>query len=141
MTLSPKIIENAKIGPGTKIWHFVNIYDSTIGDNCTIGSYTEIGGAVIGNNVRIEANVFICRGTTVEDDVFIGPGTRTLNDKYPPSGGKKWQPVIIKRGARIGGGVIILPNVTIGEHALIGAGSVVTKNVEAYKIVKGNPAK
>ena len=132
---------NSKISTTTKIWHYTNIYDSVIGNNCNIGSYCEISGAVIGNNVRVGAFGFICWGTTIEDDVFIGPRITILHDKYPPSKGKNWERIIIKRGAVIGGNVTILPGVTIGENALIGAGSVVTKDVLPNTTVIGNPAK
>ena len=124
----------------TKIWKYCNIYDSEIGDNCNIGSYTEISGAKIGNNVRIGAFTFICKMVTIEDNVFIGPRVTFLHDKYPPSHGVHWKEIIVKEGAVIGGGAIILPGVTIGRNALIGAGSIVTKDVPDNVTVIGNPA-
>lgn len=132
---------NTKIGRKTKIWNYTNIYDSEIGEYCNIGSYTEISSARIGNNVRIGAFGFICPRVIIEDDVFIAPRVTFLHDKYPPSKGIGWEDIIVKKGAKIGGNVTILPGVTIGENALVGAGSVVTKDVPAYSVVYGNPAR
>jgi acetyltransferase-like isoleucine patch superfamily enzyme len=120
---------------------FQNIIDSEIGEGTTVGAYCEIYKAKIGKNCSIQAFCYICPTTVIEDDVFIGPGTITLNDKYPPSHGKHWAPVIIKKGASIGGGCVLLPGVTIGEGAMIGAGSVVTKSVPKKEVWYGNPAK
>jgi len=94
----------------------------------------------IGNKVSIQAFTFIPTGVTIEDDVFLGPRVTFLNDFYPPSYGKHWRNTIVKKGAAIGGGAIVLPGVTVGEHALVGAGSVVTKDVGDNIIVCGNPA-
>lgn len=93
----------------------------------------------IGNNCSIQSFVFIPKGITIEDNVFIGPGTIFLNDKYPPS--DNWGTTLVKQGARIGGGCIILPNVVIGENALVGAGSVVTSLIPPNEVWFGNPAK
>ena len=103
--------------------------DNQIGEGTRIGAYVEIGNAVIGKNCSIQAFCYICPGTVIGDDVFMGPRVTILNDKYPPSYGKHWHPVTIKSGASIGGGTTILPGVTVGEKAIIGAGSVVTKDV------------
>lgn len=129
------------IGKGTKIWNYTNIYNSTIGENCNIGSYCEISGAVIGDNVKIGAFGFLCMGVEIEDNVFIAPRVTILHDKYPPSKGKGWEKVLIKKGAKIGGNVTILPGVTIGENTLIGAGSVVTKDIPDNSLAYGNPAR
>jgi acetyltransferase-like isoleucine patch superfamily enzyme len=111
--------------------------DVCIWSHCTIDPY-----AIIGNNVRIHNHVYICQYAVVGDDVFIGPGTKLLNDRYPPRyNPDDWEPPIIKEGAIIGGGVIIGPGVTIGEKAIIGAGSVVINNVPANQIWVGTPAR
>lgn len=140
------IINNASIGSGTKIWHYANVYGCTIGENCTIGAYTEVqNDAHIGNNVTISSHSFICALVEIEDDVFIGHGVMTINDLYPPSyrreGSKEhWEKTCIKKGAVIGSNVTLLP-VTIGENAEVGAGAVVTKNIPDNCIAVGNPVR
>ena len=138
-------VKNTKIGRGTKIWEFANVYGAEIGDNCSIGSYVEIqDGVKIGNNVTVSSHSFICSLVTVANNVFIGHGVMTINDLHPPSfkrtGSKDhWEETLIKDGAVIGSNVTLLP-VTLGQNAEIGAGSVVTKDVPDYPIVAGNPA-
>lgn len=131
-----------EIGRNTTIWDDCNIYDTAvIGKGCSIGKGCEIGHkVVIGNNVRIGAMTFIPEGVTIEDDVFIAPGVKFSNDKYPPSDRKEWGKICVKKNAMIGMGSIILPGVTIGERAFIGAGSIVTKYVPAGEKWYGNPA-
>jgi len=136
------LVRDSKIGKNTKIWNFVNMYGSEIGDNSMIGSYTEIQSDVkIGNNVRVQSHSFLCSLVTIEDNVFIGHGVMTINDLKPPSSDPStWKPTLIKKGASIGSNVTLLP-VTIGENAVIGAGSVVTKDIPANTIAVGNPAR
>lgn len=135
----------AIIHPTTTIWHpeLINIYgDCIIGSFVNIGCFVEIGpGVVIGNNVRIGAHCFIPEGVTIEDDVFVGPGVIFTNDRYPPGGKENWRPILVKAKASIGAGSVILPGVEIGEGAMIGAGTVVTKNIPAGYRVVGNPCR
>jgi acetyltransferase-like isoleucine patch superfamily enzyme len=117
--------------------------DVMVGRNVKIWSGTVIDpGAVIGDNVRIHCNCYISQGCVIEDDVFIGPGTVLLNDKYPVrTDSECWEPVRVCKGAIIGGGCTILPGVTIGSYAFIGAGAVVTKDVPGQQVWWGHPAK
>lgn len=138
-------IERSKLHETVKIWHreLVNIYDSEIGEGTKIASFVEIGGAKIGKFCKIEAHAFIPPGSIIEDYVFIGPHVVLTNDMYPDLlAAKTWnpQPVIIKRGARIGGHAVILPGVTIGERCLVGAGAVVKYDTEPDTVYVGNPA-
>lgn len=139
-------VKDSEIGNGTQIWEFANIYGAKIGSNCKIGSYVEIQNNVnIGNNVTISSHSLICSLVTIEDDVFIGHGVMTINDIYPPSKkrtgtDKEWKKTLIKKGAVIGSNATLMP-VTIGENSIVGAGSVVTKDVPDNSIVAGNPAK
>jgi acetyltransferase-like isoleucine patch superfamily enzyme len=140
-------IERSKIHSTVKIFHpeLVNIYDSEIGEGTKIASFVEIGGAKIGSRCKIEAHVFIPRGTVIEDYVFVGPNTTVTNDKYPDLL-KQWddwevKPVTIKRGAVIGANAVIVAGVTIGEEANIAAGAIVTKDVAPKAKIKGIPAR
>ena len=137
------IIKNVKIGNNVEIHDQVNLYRCEIGDGTKIDAYVYIeAGVKIGKNVKIRPFTFIPEGVEIEDDVFIGPGVIFTNDKYPRSRGH-WRllKTVVKRGASIGARTVILPGVTIGEYALIAAGSVITRDVPSYAIVAGNPAK
>ncbi|MBW2996314.1 N-acetyltransferase [Candidatus Woesearchaeota archaeon] len=140
------IIKDCKIGEGTKIWNFVNMYGCEVGENCNIGSYVEIQNNVkIGNNVTISSHSLICSLVTIEDDVFIGHGVMTINDINPPSkkrtgSDKEWKRTLIKKKAVIGSNATLFP-IVIGEKAVVGAGAVVTKDVPDNCVVGGNPAK
>jgi len=138
-------IIDSDLHPTVKIWHpdLVNIYKSKIGAGTKVASFVEIGDAEIGCHCKIEAYVFVAPGTIIEDHVFIGPHASIQNDKYPNLLKPEWtpNPVRIKRAAVIGGSAVVLAGVTIGEKALVGAGSVVTKDVAPGSRVRGNPAR
>ena len=122
------------------MYKFTTILNKAIiGEGTRIGNYCEINGT-IGKNCSIQAFVFIPFGITVEDNVFIGPGVVFTNDKHPPSGGN-WSETLVKKGAVIGGGAVILPGVTIGINAVIGAGATVTKDVPDNETWVSNPAR
>jgi acetyltransferase-like isoleucine patch superfamily enzyme len=145
------IADDVKLGKDVKLSKFINLYGCTIGDGTKIGAFVEIQkNAFIGKNCKIQSHTFICEGVTIEDEVFVGHGVTFTNDSYPraTTGGKlqteddwKVEPTLIKKGASIGSGTTILANLTIGENAIIGAGSVVTKDVPANTIAAGNPAR
>ena len=138
------IIKTKNIGKGTKIWQFVVILEGAkIGENCNICSHCFIeNNVIIGNNVTIKNGVQIWDGIEIEDNVFIGPNVTFTNDLYPRSQNPDFIPVKtkIKKGASIGANSTIIAGITIGKYALIGAGSVVTKNVPDFALVYGNPA-
>lgn len=147
-----RIAPDVKLGENVKIFAFVNLYGCDIGDNTKIGTFVEIQKkAVIGRNCKISSHTFICEGVHIEDDVFIGHNVTFINDLYPRSTTAEgnmqteadWKvvPTYVKKGASVGSSSTILAGVTIGEYAMVGAGSVVTKDVPAYTIVAGNPAK
>jgi UDP-2-acetamido-3-amino-2,3-dideoxy-glucuronate N-acetyltransferase len=146
------IADDVQLGENVKIANFVNLYGCAIGDNTKIGAFVEVQkNAVIGKNCKIQSHTFICEGVMIEDEAFVGHGVTFINDKYPRStngdGGLQseadWKvvPTVVKKGASIGSGSTILCSVTIGEKAIVGSGSVVTKDVPAFTIVAGNPAK
>lgn len=146
------IAPDVQLGVGVKIYDFVNLYGCKIGDNTKVGTFVEIQkGANIGRNCKISSHTFICEGVTIEDDVFVGHNVTFINDKYPRSTTENgamqteadWVcvPTLIRRGASIGSSSTFLCGVTVGENAIVGAGSVVTKDVPANSIVAGNPAK
>ena len=152
MTSFLSVSEDVKLGKGVKLSKFINLYGCEVGDETKIGAFVEIQkNASVGKRCKISSHTFICEGVTIEDNVFIGHGVTFTNDTYPrattPDGSlqteKDWhvESTLIKQGASIGSGATILPNVIVGEHAVVGAGSVVTKNVAAHSIVAGNPAK
>jgi len=146
------VAPDVKLGAGVKLSNFVNLYGCEVGDNSKIGAFVEIQKNVkIGKNCKISSHTFICEGVTIEDDVFVGHGVTFINDSYPrattPNGQLQtendWhvEPTLVRKGASIGSGATILANITIGENALIGAGSVVTHDVPARAIVAGYPAR
>jgi acetyltransferase-like isoleucine patch superfamily enzyme len=146
------IAPDVKLGKNVKLSKFINLYGCEIGDETKIGAFVEIQkNARVGKNCKISSHTFICEGVTIEDGVFLGHSVTFINDSYPRAtaeGGqlqteKDWkvERTLIKKGASIGSGTTILANVTIGENAIVGAGSVVTKDVPANAIVAGNPAK
>ena len=142
---SSYIDKNVIIGKGTKIWHFNNILkDSKIGNNCTLGQNVSLGpNVIIGNRVKIQNNVSVYDGVTLEEGVFCGPSCVFTNDKNPRSRivQKKVTRTLVKRYAAIGANATIICGVTIGEYALIGAGTVISKNVQPYALVVGVPGK
>lgn len=143
---SSYIDDDVTIGEGTKIWHFCHIQKGArIGANCTLGQNVNISNDVkIGNNVKIQNNVSVYEGVELEDGVFCGPSCVFTNDLMPraefPKGRERYQTTLVKRGATIGANATIICGVTIGEYAMVAAGAVVTKDVEAYTLVGGVPA-
>lgn len=135
----------AKIGKGTRIWHFCHVMKASIGENCTIGQNVFIANNVIvGNNCKIQNNVSLYEGLVVEDDVFIGPSAVFTNIKNPRAfinRKDEFMKTHIGKGSTIGANATILCGITIGEYAFIGAGSVVTKDVPPYSLVVGNPGR
>jgi acetyltransferase-like isoleucine patch superfamily enzyme len=137
------LIDDCVIGEGTVIRDYVNLYGCKIGRDCKIAAYVEIQrGVKIGDRCKVEAYAFIPSGVTIEDEVFIGPHAVFTNDLHPKAVGE-WEitPTLVKKGASIGAGAVIVCGVTIGEGAMVGAGAVVTKDVPPGVLVVGNPAK
>lgn len=137
-----RIAPDVKAGVNVRIYDFVNLYGCKIGAESQIGPFVEIQrGAVIGKRVKVQSHSFICEGVTIEDEVFIGHGVMFTNDKRPRIGAE-WVcvPTLVKKGASIGSNVTILCGVTIGERAMVGAGSVVTHDIPAFATVSGIPA-
>ncbi len=146
------IAPDVKLGRDVKLSKFINLYGCEIGDETKIGAFVEIQkNAVVGKRCKISSHTFICEGVTIEDNVFIGHSVTFINDSYPRAttaeGGLqteadwKVERTLVKKGASIGSGSTILSNISIGENAIVGAGSVVTKDVPANSIVAGNPAR
>jgi acetyltransferase-like isoleucine patch superfamily enzyme len=146
------IAPSVKLGKNVKFSSFINLYGCEIGDDTKIGAFVEIQkNAFVGKCCKISSHTFICEGVTIEDNVFVGHGVTFVNDSYPrataENGGLqteadwKVERTLIKKGASIGSGATILSKITVGENAIVGAGSVVTKDVPANSIVAGNPAK
>lgn len=147
-----QIAPDVKLGRGVRIFGFTNLYGCEIGDDVKIGTFVEIQkGVRIGRRCKISSHTFICEGVTIEDEVFIGHNVTFINDLFPRSTNGEgrlqteadWQcrPTLVKRGASIGSSATLLCGITVGERALIGAGSVVTKDVPPYAVVAGNPAR
>jgi acetyltransferase-like isoleucine patch superfamily enzyme len=147
-----KIAPDVRLGRNVTIYDFVNLYGCEIGSGSRIGTFVEIQKqAKVGRNCKIQSHTFICEGVTIEDDVFIGHNVTFINDRYPRAirqdgqlqTDKDWDcvPTVVKRGASIGSSATILCGVTIGQAAIIGAGSVVTKDIPPNVIVAGNPAR
>jgi acetyltransferase-like isoleucine patch superfamily enzyme len=147
-----RVAPNVKLGRNVRLHDFVNLYGCEIGDDVKIGTFVEIQkGATIGNRCKISSHSFICEGVTLEEGVFIGHSVTFTNDRYPRATNgtgelqteADWKCVrtLVKRGASIGSGATLLCGITIGENAMIGAGSVVTKDVPAGATVAGNPAR
>lgn len=146
------IAPDVKMGRNVRIYGFTNLYGCELGDDVKVGTFVEIQkGARIGNRCKISSHTFICEGVVIEDEVFVGHNVTFINDLFPRSTGADgrlqteadWQcvPTRVKRGASIGSGAVLLCGITVGEGALVGAGSVVTKDVPAGAVVAGNPAK
>lgn len=147
-----RIAADVRLGADVTIYDFVNLYGCAIGDRTRIGTFVEIQkGANIGSDCKISSHTFICEGVTIEDGVFVGHNVVFINDRYPRAtnagGGLQteadWtlQETLVKRGASIGSGSVIMCNVTIGENAIVGAGSVVTKDVPRNAVVAGVPVR
>jgi acetyltransferase-like isoleucine patch superfamily enzyme len=146
------IADDVKLGRDVRIYNFVNLYGCEIGDETRIGTFVEIQkGAKVGRRVKISSHTFICEGVEIEDHVFVGHNVTFINDRLPRAvtaagelqGDGDWTlvPTVVRRGATIGSGATILCGVEIGEDALVGAGSVVTKSVPPRTVVAGNPAR
>lgn len=147
-----KSLNNVKVGENVKIYDFVNAYNCEIGDGSKVGTFVEIQkGCTIGKNCKISSHSFLCEGVIIKDEVFIGHNVTFINDRFPratnPDGtiqtdsDWKLETTVIEKRASIGSSATILCGVTIGEGAIVGAASVVTKDVPPYTIVAGNPAK
>ncbi len=146
------IAADVKLGAGVRLAKFINLYGCEIGEGSKIGAFVEIQkNAKIGNNCKISSHTLVCEGVTIEDEVFIGHGVVFINDSYPRATTNDgslqtecdWvvERTVVKRRAAVGSGTTILSKVTIGENAIVGAGSVVTHDVPANAIVAGNPAR
>ena len=146
------IAPSVKLGQSVKLSKFINLYGCSIGDETKVGAFVEIQkNASVGRRCKISSHTFVCEGVTIEDNVFVGHGVAFINDSYPrattPEGELqnesdwKVEKTVVKRGASIGYGSTILANLVIGENAIVGAGSVVTRDVPPNAIVAGNPAR
>ncbi len=146
------VASDVKLGQNVKLSKFINLYGCEVGDDTKIGAFVEIQkNAKVGSRCKISSHTFICEGVTIEDEVFVGHNVTFVNDSFPRATSRtgalqteqdwKVEVTLVKKGASIGSGVTILANVVIGENALIGAGSVVTRDVPANAIMVGNPGK
>ena len=147
-----RVAPDVKLGRNVRLYAFTNLYGCEIGDDVKIGTFVEIQkGAKVGNRCKISSHTFICEGVLLEDEVFIGHNVTFINDRYPRATNgdgalqseADWECVStrIKRGASIGSGATLLCGITVGERALVGAGSVVTRDVPDFAVVAGNPAR
>ena len=147
-----QIAPDVKLGKGVRIYAFTNLYGCEIGDDVKIGTFVEIQkGAKIGDRCKISSHSFVCEGVILEEEVFVGHNVTFINDRYPRATNAEgrlqseadWQciPTLVKKGASIGSGATLLCGITVGEYAIVGAGSVVTKDVPPHSVVVGNPAK
>lgn len=147
-----KIATDVKLGKNVKIYDFTNLYGCEIGNDSRIGTFVEIQkGVRVGKRCKISSHTFICEGVTIEDEVFVGHNVTFINDRYPRStnrdgsvqSGEDWPclPTLIRKGASIGSSATILCGITVGENSIVGAGSVVTKDVPPNMVVAGNPAR
>ena len=146
------VAPDVRLGRNVSVRAFVNLYGCTVGDDTRIGTFVEIQkGARVGSHCKIQSHSFLCEGVTLEDEVFVGHGVMFINDRFPratndeglPKNESEWkcESTMVRRGASIGSNATILCGVTIGERAIVGAGSVVTKDVPAGSVVAGNPAR
>src|SRR5689334_21321459 len=147
-----RIAPNVKLGKDVRLFGFVNLYGCEIGDETKIGTFVEIQkGVKVGRRCKVSSHSFLCEGVTLEDEVFIGHNVTFINDRFPRAtsdGGElkteaDWVcvPTLVKKGASIGSSATLLCGITVGEYAVVGAGSVVTRDVPPYGVVVGNPAK
>ena len=147
-----RVAPDVKLGRNVRMYAFVNLYGCEVGDDTSIGTFVEIQkGVRIGARCKIQSHTFICEGVTIEDEVFVGHNVNFINDLNPRAtnddgsrqGEDDWKvvPTIVRRGASIGTGAVLLGGITIGERAVVGAGSVVTRDVPAGRTVMGNPAR
>lgn len=148
----PGVAPDVKLGRNVQIHGSVNLYGCEIGDDVKIGAFVEIQrGARVGNRCKVSSHSFLCEGVTLEDEVFIGHNVTFINDRFPRAtngdgelqSAEDWQcvPTVVRQGASIGSSATILCGVTVGQGAIVGAGSVVTKDVPPYAVVAGNPAR
>ena len=151
-TKTKKIASNVILGENVVLNDFINLYGCSIGDNTKIGPFVEVQkNAFIGKRCKISSHTFICEGVTIEDDVFVGHGVMFINDKYPRSTNESgelqteedWEVIstIVKQGASIGSNATLLCGITVGSGSIVGAGSVVTRDVPDKAVVAGNPAR
>ena len=147
-----RIAPDVKLGRNVQVYGFVNLYGCTIGDETKIGTFVEIQkGVKIGDRCKISSHTFVCEGVVIESEVFVGHGVTFINDRYPRATNvagqlqneADWvcQPTIVRQGASIGSGSTLLCGITVGANAVVGAGSVVTRDVPPETVVKGNPAR
>ncbi|GGK12301.1 hypothetical protein GCM10010124_01000 [Pilimelia terevasa] len=142
---SADVEDGAAVGAGTKVWHLAHVRSSArVGAGCVIGRNVYVdAGAVVGDRVKIQNNVSVYQGVTIEDEVFVGPCAVFTNDFRPRAQNPTWEitPTLVRRGASIGANATLVCGITVGEYAMVAAGSVVTRDVAPYQLVAGNPAR